>query len=53
EAIPFMIHCLMATKTAIAHRWKSPLTPTMPEILSRLDSLHAYERMASRLTNNQ
>ncbi|CAH2324767.1 general transcription factor II-I repeat domain-containing 2A-like [Pelobates cultripes] len=53
ETISFAIHCLMATKTAIAHRWKSPLTPTLPEILGRLDSTHAYERMASRLTNSQ
>ncbi|CAH2274854.1 Hypothetical predicted protein, partial [Pelobates cultripes] len=53
ETIFFMIHCLMATKTAIAHRWKSPLTPTLPEILGRLDSTHAYERMASRLTSSQ
>ncbi|CAH2306599.1 Hypothetical predicted protein [Pelobates cultripes] len=53
ETIFFTIHCLMATKTAIAHRWKSPLTPTLPEILGRLDSTHAYERMASRLTSSQ
>ncbi|CAH2219459.1 Hypothetical predicted protein [Pelobates cultripes] len=53
ETVVFAIHCLMATKTAIAHRWKFPLSPSLSEILGRLDSTHAYERMASRLTSSQ
>ncbi|CAH2277983.1 Hypothetical predicted protein, partial [Pelobates cultripes] len=48
-----MIHCLMATKTAIAQKWKSTQAPTLSEILGRLDSIYNYERMASRITERQ
>ncbi|CAH2325719.1 tumor necrosis factor receptor superfamily member 6-like [Pelobates cultripes] len=39
------IHCLMATKTAIAQKWKSTQVPTLSEILGRLDSIYNYEHM--------
>ncbi|CAH2225867.1 Hypothetical predicted protein, partial [Pelobates cultripes] len=47
------VHCLMATKTAIAQKWKSTQVPTLSEILGRLDSIYNYEHMASRITERQ
>ncbi|CAH2330014.1 Hypothetical predicted protein, partial [Pelobates cultripes] len=40
-------------KIAIAHRWKQPQSPNLTEVLTRLDTMCNFERMASRLRSEE